>query len=146
MDQITTPTNLLIISGLVLALLELIIGIEAGFDLVLIGSILVISGLLGNIFANSMLSFILAAILSFVYIAFGRKTLKQKIVVTTKNTNIDQLIGKKGLLTKPININQTGSIKINDESWRAAADEKIDINEQVEVISVEGVTLQVKKV
>lgn len=145
MQQITTPTNLLIVCGLILVLLELFVGIEAGFDLVLIGSILIISGLLGNLTGNATWAFIIVSILSFTYVVFGRKIIKQKLVVRTKETNIDRLIGKKGVVVKPINPNQSGSIVIDDESWRANSSESIDKDEQVEVISIEGVTLLVKK-
>lgn len=146
MQHLTTPTNLLIVSGLILVLMELFVGIEAGFDLVLIGSILIISGLLGNLTGNAMGAFILASALSFVYIAFGRKIVKQKLTVKTKETNIDRLIGKKGVIIKSINPNQSGSIVIDDETWRAASSESINRNEQAEVVSIEGVTLQVKRV
>src|SRR3989344_3854255 len=138
-EQITTPTNLLIISGLILVLMELFIGIEAGFDLVLIGSILIISGVLGNLTGNPMGAFILASILSVVYIFFGRKIVKQKLIISTKKTNIDQLIGEKGLVTKKISADRSGSIRINDEEWRASSAESISENSQAEVVSVEGV-------
>lgn len=136
---------LLIIAGLILVLLELFMGIEAGFDLVLIGSILIISGIAGN-FTSPTVAFILATFLSIVYIAFGRKIVKQKLTVKTKDTNIDRLIGKKGIVLKPINQHQSGSLIIDDETWRAGSSESIEKNEQAEVVSIEGVTLQVKRV
>lgn len=136
---------LLIIAGLVLVLLELFMGIEAGFDLVLIGSILIISGIAGN-FTSPTVAFILAAFLSLVYIAFGRKIVKQKLTVKTKDTNIDRLIGKKGIVLKPINQHQSGSLIIDDETWRAGSPDSIGKGEQAEVVSIEGVTLQVKRV
>lgn len=136
---------LLIIAGLILVLLELFIGIEAGFDLVLIGSILIISGIAGN-FISPTVALILAAFLSVVYIAFGRKIVKQKLTVKTKDTNIDRLIGKKGLVLKPINQHQSGSLIIDDETWRASSFDSLEKDAQAEVISIEGVTLQVKKI
>ena len=145
-EQIITPSNLLIISGLILVLLELFVGIEAGFDLVLIGSILLISGVLGNFTNNPTLAFILAALLCAVYIGFGRKIVKQKLTVKTKDTNIDRLIGKKGIVLKPITPNQSGSLVIDDETWRAGSTDSIGKDEQAEVVSIEGVTLQVKRV
>lgn len=136
---------LLIIAGLILVLLELFMGIEAGFDLVLIGSILIISGIAGN-FTSPTVAFILAAFLSLVYIAFGRKIVKQKLTVKTKDTNIDRLIGQKGIVLKPINQHQSGSLTIDDETWRAGSSDSLAKGEQAEVVSIEGVTLQVKKV
>ena len=46
MDQLVTIPQLFVIAGLLLVLAELLVGIQSGFDLVLIGSILVISCLL----------------------------------------------------------------------------------------------------
>lgn len=145
-EQIATPTNLLIISGLILVMLELFIGIEAGFDLVLIGSILVISGAVGGLTDQTLGSFILASVLSVVYIFFGRKIVKKSIAVSTNKSNIDQLIGKVGLVTKDVSADNTGSITINQESWRAASEESIATGEKAEVVSVEGVTLQIKRI
>lgn len=144
-EQAFTPANLLIISGLILILLELFIGIQTGFDLVLVGISLIIGGVFGNMIDNSQAAFILASILSILYIVFGRKIIKQKIIVTTNKTNTDQLIGKKGMATKTIGQNKIGSVRINDEDWRATSSDSIEIGESVEVISIEGVTLLVKK-
>ncbi len=146
LEQITQPSNLLILSGFILILLELFIGIQTGFDLVLVGSSLIISGMVGNLFGNHLLAFFVASVLNFLYVAFGRKIIKQKIIVTTNKTNIDQLIGKVGIVTKEISPSQSGSVKINDEDWRAASPESIAVGEKAEVVSIEGVTLQVKKI
>ena len=145
-EQVTDPKNLLIIGGFLLILLELFIGVQMGFDLVLIGIALVISGILGSIAGNTLLAFILASILSLLYIVFGRKIIKQKIIVTTNKTNIDKLIGKKGTVLKNISPTTSGSIKIGDEDWRANSSEQINQGDMAEVVSIEGVTLQVKKV
>jgi membrane protein implicated in regulation of membrane protease activity len=145
-EQAVTASNILIISGFVLILLELFIGIETGFDLVLVGISLIIGGVFGNVFDNSYVAFILASVLSLLYIAFGRKIIKQKITVTTSKTNTDQLIGKKGVMVKATSPDKTGIIKINDEEWRAASKESIKEGTEAKVLSIEGVTLQIKGV
>lgn len=144
-QEILNLTNILIISGLLLILAELIAGVDTGFDLVLVGSILIISGLLNLIIPSPIITLIFAAVLSAVYIFFGRKLVKQKLVIATKKTNVDELIGKNGLVLKKISAHNPGRVKIESEQWRARSDEIIDENEKVEVVSVEGVTLNVKR-
>ena len=67
--------QLIVILGLVLALAELAIGIDAGFDLVVIGSILVVSGLLGTV-TSLIVSLICAIVLVGLYFFFGRRLIK----------------------------------------------------------------------
>lgn len=140
-----SPNNILTITGLVLILLELLIGTEAGFDLVLIGSILLGSGLLGSYTGNLELALIVAVILSFLYIFFGRNLIKKKIVVLTKKTNIDKLLGQKGVVVRSITPDTPGLVRVDDEDWRASGDEVLYEKDRIEVTGLEGVTLSVRK-
>lgn len=143
-QTILNLTNFLIASGLILILAELIAGIDAGFDLVLIGSILVLSGLLNLFLPNPMTTLIFAAVLSAVYILIGRKLIKKNTSIKTHKTNIDSLIGKKGVVLETITKSDAGLIKVEDEEWRAKAAGRIEKGTEVEVISIEGVTVIVE--
>lgn len=145
LDISLTPFLLLIVSGLALIVAELLVGIDAGFDLVLLGSILIIGGILGQLTNDLSLAIILCAILSFLYIFFGRSVIKSKLVVSTYQTNIDNMIGKLGVVTSTISPQNAGMIKIDGEKWRARADQKINSGQQAKVLSIEGVTLSVEK-
>lgn len=146
MDQymITLP-HLFVVIGLLLVLAELLVGIESGFDLVLIGSILTLSGLVGLLTGNTALMLILATVLSVFYIAVGRKRIKQKITTVTKKTNIDKLIGATGTVIRGVTPDTAGLVRINDEEWRASAEEIIYETDSVTVEGIEGVTLIVRK-
>lgn len=124
---------------------ELLIGIYTGFDLVLVGSILIIAGLLGNITNNLSLTILSAAILGFVYIAFGRQLVKSKIIIKTHSTNIDKLIGKTGHVLEKITSQSAGKVKIEDEIWRSRSEHTLEKGDRVTVKAVEGVTLIVEK-
>ncbi|MFO7661805.1 MAG: NfeD family protein [Chloroflexota bacterium] len=139
--------QIFVIIGLLMILAELLVGIDTGFDLLLIGSILVISGLVGSFIAVSgiWLTVILAIILSILYIAFFRRRIKRRITVTTSRTNIDKIIGATGTVVREIRPDTAGMIRINDEQWRASADEILYDGETVVVNSVEGVTVIVQK-
>ncbi len=74
MDTLTTYLpQIFVVMGLLLILAELVIGIQTGFDMLLIGSILVLSGLMGILTGSEMLMLVLAIGLSVLYIAVGRK-------------------------------------------------------------------------
>ena len=136
---------ILVIIGLVLIILELIVGIETGFDLVILGAILVIGGFLGHYLANNQLAIILSVVLSMLYIFVGRSLVKQKLVVLTKHTNIDKLIGSRGVVVRSITPDTAGMVRVGDEDWRASAEQVLYEKDRVEVTSLEGVTLNVRK-
>lgn len=145
METLITLPQLFIISGLLLLFTELIIGLQSGFDLVLIGSILILSGIIGLLTGSASIMLIIASILSLAYILIGRNLIRQKITVITKKTNIDKLIGAKGIVIRSITPDTPGIIRLNDEDWRATSHDILYEKDKVEVISIEGVTLNVKK-
>lgn len=138
--------QVLVIIGLCFVLAELFLGIATGFDLVLIGSIIVLGGFAGILTGNYAVSLILSTILSIVYIAFGRTLVKSKLIVATHKTNIDKLIGQKALVIRSITPDTPGLVRINDEDWRASSDDVLFEKDKCTVDSVEGVTLNVSKV
>lgn len=128
-----------------MVLAELILGIQTGFDLLLIGSIMVISGFVGILTGSELLMLMLAIGLSVVYIAIGRKKIRQKITTVTKKTNIDRLVGAYGIVVKDINPDSAGIIRVDDEQWRAAAEEVLYTGDPVVIEAIEGVTVIVRK-
>ncbi len=145
MDQLVTIPQLFVIAGLLLVLAELLVGIQSGFDLVLIGSILVISGCVGMFTGSTPLMLVLATALSILYIAVGRNKIRQKITTVTKKTNIDKLIGANGVVVRSVTPDTAGLVRVNDEDWRASAEEILYERDAVTVEGIEGVTLIVRK-
>jgi len=144
MDSVVTIPQLFVIAGLLLILAELLVGIQAGFDLVLIGSILVVSGLVGML-TSVPLMLILATVLSILYIAVGRNKIRQKVAVVTKKTNIDKLVGSTGTVVRSVTPDTAGLVRVNDEDWRASAEEILYERDAIVVEGIEGVTLIVSK-
>lgn len=143
MFALTIP-QLFVIFGLIFIVAELFIGIEAGFDLVLIGSILVMGGFAG-IFSSTPIALIVSSVLAVIYIMYGRNKIKSKLILTTHKTNIDALIGKKGVVIRSITPDTAGMVRLNDEDWRATATVTLFEKDKVVVESLEGVTLKVNK-
>lgn len=136
--------QILIIIGLFMVAAELLIGIQAGFDLVLIGSILILGGLTG-IYTNPTVALVVSIILSIAYIFYGRHTIKTKLSAGGGKTNIDRLIGKSGLVVRSITPDTPGLVRVNDEDWRATSDTLLFEKDKVVVESIDGVTITVSK-
>ncbi len=71
---------------------------------------------------------------------FWMKMIHRKRVKTAK------LVGKKGRVIKKINKNQSGEVKINNQTWFAVADENLKIDDEVKVTSCRKEHVKVKKI
>ncbi len=62
-------------------------------------------------------------------------------------TNADRLVGKVAVCTKQIEPGERGEVKIDGKYWTAisAGNEPIEVDEKVEILSIEGVKLIVVK-
>jgi membrane-bound serine protease (ClpP class) len=56
---------------------------------------------------------------------------------------IEGLIGETGMVREKLS--PTGRVFVHGETWKAQADGEIDVGERVEVISVEGMVLKVRR-
>ncbi|NMB57259.1 hypothetical protein GYA19_04995 [Candidatus Beckwithbacteria bacterium] len=145
-QEINNPLNLFLLLGLVFIFSELFIGINTGFELVLLGSIFILSSIVGIVFGNITIMFILIIVLSIIYFFYGRKMIKKQIIVLTHKTNIDNLIGRTAIVTKNIDKHEAGRVKIDNEEWRAVSSGKFDAGDKVKINSVEGVSVVVEKI
>lgn len=74
------------------------------------------------------------------------RTLAQKITKESpQKSNIDALIGEVALVTKAIDPDLGGQVKIEGEIWSARADEQISENEKVKVVSISGTKAHVER-
>ena len=131
--------------GLVMVLLEVIIGVDTAFDLVIVGSILIIAGAATIPFHNWWLTLIVAVVLSVVYLSLLRSYVRRRMRQGGTKTNIDAYIGRTAVVLKDIAVADIGRVRVGAEEWRARADEPIAAGEEVIISSVQGITLTVKK-
>ena len=82
-------------------------------------------------------------LISSVILILATKPLVKKFAnIETVKTNVQSIIGKKGIVTKDINsIKATGQVKIEGELWSAIGKDDMDIPEgtEVEVNEIKGV-------
>jgi membrane protein implicated in regulation of membrane protease activity len=135
-----------VIVGLLLVLLELIIGVETGLDLVFIGSAFIIGGLVTWPLHSWILAVVVTGIICVAYVALGRRYVHRWTATRKSRTNIDAIIGRGGIVLRDISKNSDGLVKVGTEKWRARAEEAIKEGDEVVVNSVSGVTLIVEKI
>ncbi len=135
-----------VVVGLFFVLLELILGVETGLDLVFIGSIFIIGGLVTWPFTSWVLTVIVTSIVCVAYVALGRRYVHRWTLVRKAKTNIDAIIGRQGIVVNSIASNVHGLVKVGYEQWRARAEEDIKEGDEIVVTGVSGVTLIVEKI
>ena len=132
-------------TGLVLVLLELIVGVETGLDLVFLGSAFILGGLVTWPFHSWILTIIVISIICVAYVALGRRYVHRWKATGKSKTNIDAIIGRTGVVMRDITRVNDGLVKVGNEKWRARAEEEVKEGEEITVTSVSGVTLIVEK-
>ncbi|MDD4876163.1 MAG: NfeD family protein [Dehalococcoidales bacterium] len=134
-----------VIAGALFVFLELIIGVEASLDLVIIGSAFILGGLVSWPFSSWVIALITTGIICIAYIVLGRKYIHRLTAVSKAKTNIDAIIGRQGMVLTNITKNIDGLVKVGNEQWRARAEEDIKKGEEIIVGGIKGVTLIVVK-
>jgi membrane protein implicated in regulation of membrane protease activity len=139
---------LLVITGVLCVAAELALGALTGFDLALVGASLAVGGAIGLLAQSWQVGLISAALLAVFYFALFRSWLKAKLHVANQASNVDAVVGKTGVVTKRIGQRDCGIVRVGSEEWRAElsqpADTAREIGADVQIVSVEGVTLKVR--
>ena len=131
--------------GLVMILAELILGVATGLDLVFIGTACILGGLISLPLNSWVWTVIVTVIICIIYVAAGRRYVHRRMAVAGEKTNIDAIIGRTGIVLKDISRNESGMVKVGNEQWHARSDEDIKEGEEIVVMSIQGITLTVKK-
>ena len=108
----------------------------------------VISSLLAmivSLFIDNILVQITIFVLIGVLLMPLSKKIYNKIKVNNVKTNIDRIIGMKGIVTENIIKDDIGEVKVDGKKWSAYADTNISKGEYIEVLSINSVKLKVKK-
>ena len=132
-------------AGLLFIILELLLGVDTGLDLVFIGTALLIGGLVTWAFTSWPATIIVSALICIVYVFIGRRYIHNRLAVNLEKTNIDTIIGTHGVVLQAIKRNDIGKVKVGNTQWRARADSEIEKGSEVTVLSITGTTLTVEE-
>ena len=125
--------------------LGVLASVAAGFDLLFIGSIFIIGGLVTWPFHSAVVTLVVTSIICVAYVAIGRRYVHRWTAVKKEKSNIDAIIGRRGIVLKSIAKYADGQVKIDNQRWRARAEEDIKEGDEIIVTSVSGSTLIVEK-
>ena len=143
-----TVNWLLIGSGGILIAVEVLLGAATGFDLALMGVSLAAGGGVGLFFHSTKVGLFSSGALAFLYLGVLRSRIRSHLTARNRPSNVDDLVGRTGVVTSRVTPNAPGQVKLGGELWRAVLT-PVDSGarepgESVTVESVEGVTLTVR--
>lgn len=108
----------------------------------------VASGLLALVLSifidNYILQFSVFVIVGVLLLIFTRSYLVSKFSRSVK-TNLDRVIGMKGIVTEEITKNNPGEVKVDGKRWTAISNKKIEKDKEVKIIKIDGVKLIVEE-
>lgn len=90
-----------------------------------------------------ILIFIVVSLITLLFTKKAVNKIKDKEMIPT---NLDRVIGQTGIVTEKIKPLEPGEVKVDGKKWTAIADEEIDINDEVKILSINGVKLKVEKI
>jgi len=73
------------------------------------------------------------------------KNAMKKLIPEKEKTNIDRIIGMKGIVTEKITKKTPGEVKVDGKRWTATADETIPIDSTVKILEINSTKLKVKR-
>ena len=132
-------------AGLVLIILELLLGVDTGLDLVFIGTAFVLGGLITLGLHSWVWTVITSGVICILYVFLGRRYIHRRTAVPLSKSNIDTIIGKSGIVEQGISLGKDGLVKVGNEQWRARSEVPIGTGEMITVTGIKGVTLEVKR-
>ena len=91
-----------------------------------------------------ILQFSVFVIVGTILLLSTRKLLKNKLVSKEK-TNLDRIIGMRGVVTEDIGDLVIGEVLVDGKKWSAIANEPIKKGEKVKILKIEGVKLVVER-
>lgn len=68
----------------------------------------------------------------------------QKKLVKKEKTNLDRVIGMKGIVTEEITENNIGEVKVDGKKWSAVSNQTLKEGDIVKILKINGVKLEVE--
>lgn len=105
-----------------------------------------VAAIITTIFTDSVLiQSIVFVVVSVISLLITKPLIKKVKKFEVEPTNSDRVIGKVGDVTKKIEKNKYGEVKVYGNTWTASSKDVIEVGERVKVLSIDGVKLIVEK-
>ena len=108
----------------------------------------VISGLFALVTSfiidDFLIQFGIFVVMGVILMIMTRDKLEAKLVRKEK-TNLDRVIGMKGVVTEEINEMKVGEVKVDGKNWSAVSNVTLNVGEKVRILKIDGVKLSVER-
>lgn len=104
-----------------------------------------VSAIVSLFVPDTTVQIVVFLVVSFVSLLATRPLVQKFKSKKDTRLNLDSVVGKIGIVTEPILPNEVGEVRVFGKRWSAVGEEKIDLDTEVEILSIEGVKLHVKK-
>lgn len=96
------------------------------------------------IFVDSFfVQFLIFTVLGTILLVTTRKSLA-KLLKGTVPTNLDRVIGMKGIVTEKIDDLTVGAVKVDGKEWSAVSKKSLEVGSIVRILGIDGVKLEVE--
>lgn len=110
----------------------------------------VMSGLVSLVLSffvdNFMIQLGVFVLLGIILLITTKRKLQALVNDKKEKTNLDRIIGTHGFVVEKITKRKYGAVKVDGKVWTAFAETMIPVDTEVEILSIEGVKVKVKKV
>ncbi len=130
-------------------ILVVVLGIFEAATVNLVSIWFVFSGivalLLSLVIESFAIQFSVFVLLGVIFMLLIKKYLEPKVMVEKERTNLDRIIGMKGVVTEDIDEIDGGEVKVDGKKWSAFSQESLKKGEYVKILKMRGVKLEVKR-
>lgn len=106
----------------------------------------IITLLIAQFIDDFFIQLLVFVVLGVVLLITTRPLLKKFIQKRKERTNLDRIIGMKGMVTESIKELEVGEVKVDGKKWSAISEKPIEKEKTVEILSIEGVKVKVKEI
>lgn len=94
---------------------------------------------------NVFLQFFVFVVFGIIFIFLTKPIVKRIKKGSNEKTNLDRIIGMKGIVIKTIPKDGLGIVKVDGKQWTSYAKEKIEEGTHVKILKINSVKLEVEK-
>ena len=94
---------------------------------------------------NLFIQFGIFSVIGVLLLIFTKPTLTRLLKTKQEKTNLDRIIGMKGIVIKDITPITNGEVKVDGKVWTAISSDNLKEGDIVEVLEINSVKLKVKK-
>ena len=74
-----------------------------------------------------------------------KKNMEKRLLKNKEKTNLDRIIGMKGIVTEEIKKMDIGEVKVDGKRWSAISNKNLPKGSTVKVLKIKGVKLEVEE-